>query len=266
MSRAVMAGLVLAIAVALALRWPQLDERPMHNDEAVNAVKFGKLWEKGSYQYDPNEHHGPTLLYFTLAWAKLTDAPDFIHFDESRFRTVTVLFGIGLILLLPLVMDGLGRDAVICAAVLTAVSPAMVFYSRYYIHEMPLVFFSLLALAAGWRYTRSRKIGWALLGGTSIGLMQATKETFVLALAAALGALILNRLCGRGVVQDRPRFWSKLTARHGVAALAVWLAVALLFFSSFFTNANGPLDAVRTYFPWLHRAAGASPHIHPGIF
>jgi len=95
-------------------------------------------------------------------------------------------------LLLPLVSDGLGRGGTVCAGVLTAISPAMVFYSRYYIHEMMLVFFTFLALAAGWRYTRSQKIGWALLVGAALGLMQATKETFVLTLAAVAGALVLN--------------------------------------------------------------------------
>ena len=42
--------------------------------------------------------------------------------------------------------------------------------------------------------------------------------------------------------------------------------VALILFSSFFANAAGPLDSVRTYLPWLHRAGGDSPHIHPWSF
>ena len=46
----------------------------MHNDEAVNAIKFGKLWEGSGYKYDPNEHHGPSLYYATVALAKLTVA------------------------------------------------------------------------------------------------------------------------------------------------------------------------------------------------
>src|SRR5581483_6882819 len=143
-------GLGLALLIALVLRLPQLDSRPMHNDEAVNASKFGQLWEHGIYEYDPNEHHGPTLPYATWLLAKLTGAGDFAHIDESRLRLLDVLFGVGLILLLPLIADGLGRNATICAALLIAISPAMVFYSRYYIHEMLLVFFNLLALGAGW--------------------------------------------------------------------------------------------------------------------
>ena len=97
-----------------------------------------------------------------------------------------------MILLLPLVADGLGRNATLWAALFTAVSPAVVFYSRYYIHEILLVFFTFLALAAGWRYWRSRKIGWALLAGAGVGLMHATKETFLITLVAAALALGLE--------------------------------------------------------------------------
>ncbi|MDB6109368.1 MAG: hypothetical protein JWR69_1118 [Pedosphaera sp.] len=266
MNRAVTLGLLLATALALVFRCPDLGNRPMHNDEAVNAIKFRSLWEQGAYKYDPDEHHGPTLLYLTQAWAKLSRGPDFARYSEARLRFLTVLFGVGLILLLPLVVDGLGRRATICAALLTAISPGMVFYSRYYIHEMLLVFFTFLAIIAGWRYTRSRKIGWALLCGAAIGLMQATKETFVLPLAAMAAALILNQLWTRWMDARSAGVQLAIKPRHAAAALGVWLVVAFLLFSSFFTNAAGPLDAIRTYLPWLHRAAGASPHIHPWHF
>ncbi len=191
-------GLLLAASVALALRCPRLEQRPMHNDEAVNAeavnaIKFGQLWEHGLYKYDPDEHHGPALFYSTLAIARLTSSPDFDHLTATKLRLVTVLFGVGLVLLLPLIADGLGRRATVWAALFTAASPAMVFYSRYYIHEMLLVFFTFLALAAGWRYWRTRRIGWALLAGAATGLMHSTKETFVITLVAAALALALNR-------------------------------------------------------------------------
>src|ERR1044071_7295927 len=193
MNRRLILVWLFIFAVALGLRWPKLNERPMHNDEAVNAIKFGELWEHGRYQYDPNEHHGPSLLYATDALAVLTRAPDFDHFSEQRLRWVTVLFGLGLICLLPLLADGLGPMGTLWAALFTAASPAFVFYSRYFIHEMLLVFFTFLALVASWRYWRSRKLGWVLLAGAALGLMDATKETFVITLAAAAIALALNQ-------------------------------------------------------------------------
>ncbi len=262
MSRALIWGLLLVTAVALALRCPQLDRRPLHGDEAVHAIKFGGLWEDGSYKYDPNEYHGPSLYYFTWGWAKLTGAPALAEFDGARLRMVTVVFGVGLIFLLPLIADGLGRGGTICAGALTALSPAMVFYSRYFIHEIPLVFFTLLALAAGWRYYKSRRLGWALLAGAAVGLMQATKETFVFSLAAAGIALALTFVWNRRVKPEGEDVVFALNFKHLAAGLGAWLAVAGVFFSSFFTNAAGVLDAVRTYGPWIHRAGGASPHMH----
>jgi uncharacterized protein (TIGR03663 family) len=261
-----MAGLFLAAAIALALRCPQLGERPMHNDEAVNAIKFRSLQEQGSYRFDPNEHHGPALFYCTLAWTKLTHAPQFADFTEARLRTVTVLFGVGLILLLPLVADGLGRKATIFAALLTAISPALVYYNRDYIHESLLVFFTFLALAGGWRYHRSRNIFWAILTGGAIGLMQSTKETFVLALAAAAVALVATGFLERRKNRSNGHVFSRINFKHLLLAFAVWGIVVILFYSSFFTNAAGPLDALRTYLPWTGRAAGNSPHIHPWYF
>lgn len=267
MNRTLLCLVLVAAAAALALRLPRLDARPMHNDEAVNAVKFGQLWQGGGYKYDPQEFHGPALPYATWLVGRLTGAPDYPHYTEARLRLVPVLFGVGLILLLPLVADGLGRRGMVWAGFFTALSPAMVFYSRYYIHEMLLVFFTFLTLAAGWRYWRSRQPGWALLAGAGFGLMQATKETFVITAAAVALALLLNHAWSRFLDASGPPAkarrpgWSHLALAAGTA-----LVISVLLFSSFFTNPSGPLDSVRTYFHWLERAGGASPHINPPLF
>jgi uncharacterized protein (TIGR03663 family) len=172
------------LVLAAALRLPDLSLRPLHNDEAVNAVKFRGLWDKNNYRYDPDEFHGPTLPYFTLPAAWLNPSRNFNDFSETTFRTVTVAFGLGLILLLLLLTRDLGRAEVLWAAVFTAVSPAMVFYSRYYIHEMLLVFFTGLAGLAAWRYGKGKRLLWLVAAGAGLGLMWATKETFVFALVA----------------------------------------------------------------------------------
>jgi hypothetical protein len=54
--------------------------------------------------------------------------------------------------------------------------------------------------------------------------------------------------------------------KHIAAALGIAAVVAVLFFSSFLTNPAGVPDAVKTYGPWLHRAEGVSPHVHPWNF
>ncbi len=267
MNRSATLLLLLAVGVALALRLPLLDARPMHNDEGVNGVKFGTLWEKGRFRYDPNEHHGPSLFYATYALSGLTAAPDITHYSEKRLRLVTVLFGVGLLLLLPLLSDGLGRRATLWAGLFTAVSPAMVFYSRYYIHEMLLVFFTLLAMAAGWRYWRTRRPGWAVLAGVGVGLMDATKETFVITLVAVAIGLAVNQAWNRWLdASGLPVKVPRLKPLHVALGFAAWLLVAWILFSSFFTNASGLADSLKTYGPWIERANGDTPHVHPWTF
>ena len=128
----------------------------MHGDEANQAYKAGlKLFEEGVYLYDPGDHHGPSLYYLTLPILALSGARTFAETTESEYRLLPVLFGIGLVLLLWPLGAGLGRAAAVVAAVLTALSPAMVFYSRYYIQETLLVFFTLATILAVWRYMQT---------------------------------------------------------------------------------------------------------------
>ena len=111
-ARAVFVGVVLAaLALALAFRLARADLRPMHHDEANQAVKFGELLETGDYRYDRHDHHGPTLYYLTLPAAWLRGQHTLASLDERTLRAVPALFGGGLLLLfLPLARGLAGFD------------------------------------------------------------------------------------------------------------------------------------------------------------
>lgn len=265
MNRSLTLALVLGFFLALILRVPHLDQRPFHNDEAVNAVKFRGLLERGSYAYDPDEFHGPALHYATLLLARATGWKDFQHTTEASFRWLTLLFGLALIPALALIPDALGRAATAWAAICTALSPALTFFSRDYIHEMLLVAFTFLLIACLWRYARRADWRWALAAGTCVGLMQATKETFVLSLAAMAVAWGSLRAVEGTLVNGSTRPPRRVFG-HALILLGAWATVSLLLFSSFGRNLAGPWDSVRTYGSWLSRAGGGAIHVHPGWF
>src|SRR5438874_1877232 len=248
---------LLAIAAGALLFWSRgLKERPMHQDEAIGADKFHELWASHKYTYDPFEYHGPTLNYFTLPVVWLSGAKSYPETSESTYRIVTVLFGVGLILLLRLTWNGLGWAESLCAGALIAISPAMSFYARYYIHEMLLVFFIYLAIGSGWRYSQGGRKRWAYLCGIALGLAYATKETWVLSLVAmGLGiglALLWTKMVDLRVPEVRPLLRGKVL----LGAAVVGLVVAAILFSGLFTNMRGPWDAIRTYSTYLHRSTG----------
>ncbi len=262
-----------ASALALVLRLPRLQQRPMHTDEAVHAIKFGTLLEQGSYTYDPNEYHGPTLNYLTLIPARLRSAKKLTEVNEFTLRIVPVFFGILLVLLLLLITDGMGTNSAVFAAILTAISPAMVFYSRYYVQEMLLVCFTFAFIVFGYRYTQNKKIVWILLAGMSLGLMHATKETCIIAFCAMLLALLLTLYIRRQKTEDRrQKFYCPSSVfRHRVfwhilAGFTTAALISVLFYSSFFSNPNGILDSVRTYTTYFDRAGRNSLHFYPWYY
>jgi uncharacterized protein (TIGR03663 family) len=263
MSRPIFILLILLItAAAAAFRLPDLAERPMHGDEAVNAVKLGETIEGRGYEYDPHEYHGPTLNYLTLIPAWLGGVGSFVELREAILRVVPVVFGTLLVLLLLPLGDGLGRLAAVFAALFMAVSPAMVFYSRYFIHEMLLVCFTAGAIVCGYRYLKTPGALWALLAGVCLGLMYATKETFVIALGAMGGALLVL-LCFRRHGGQWIDDIKRIKPAHCAVLLLAATTVSVTFFSSFFSNAKGVADSVQTYTTYLDRAGQTGVHEHP---
>ena len=259
---------LLTTIAAASLRIPSLAQRPMHTDEAVHADKFRLLLEEDTYKYDPHEYHGPTLNYFTLVLAPawLEGSRDYTKITEVTLRIVPVLFGLGLVLLPLMLIKELGPRVVLWTMLFTALSPAFVFYSRYYIQEMLLVFFTFGAIASGWRYTKSKTLRWALMTGIFLGLMHATKETCIIAFGAMVFAIILTASVRRRDTKGTDNFKKGINPSHIIIATVTAIIISALFYSSFFTNPRGIIDSYLTYLNYFQRASANQFHIHPWYY
>jgi uncharacterized protein (TIGR03663 family) len=255
---------VIALAAGLALRLARLDVQPMHNDEANQAVKFGALLERGEYRYDAYDHHGPTLYYLSLPAAWMRGQTTFASLDEYTLRGVTAVFGAAAILLLPLLSTGVGRTAVAAGAMLAALSPALVFYSRMYIQEALFACFTLAFVIATGRLAMGGGLAWSALAGVAAGLAVATKETSVIVLPAALAACAIAWWSLAPDQRPAPagRQW-RSAALLGLASAA---AVAALFYSSFFVDPGGVLAPFRAAGTYFARAVDPANHAHPWHF
>ena len=256
--------IVIALAAGLALRVARLDLQPMHNDEANQAVKFGALLERGEYRYDAHDHHGPTLYYLALPAAWMRGQTTFASLDEYTLRGVTAVFGAATILLLPLLSPGIGRTAVAAGAVLAALSPALVFYSRMFIQEALFAFFTLAFVIAVGRLATGGGLAWSAWAGVAAGLAVATKETSVIVLP---GALLACAIAWRSLAPaQRPLLTGGHWRRAALLGLSAAVAVAALFYSSFLNDPSGvlaPFQATRTY---LDRGVDPGSHAHPWYF
>jgi uncharacterized protein (TIGR03663 family) len=256
-----------AVVLGLAFRLAWLDLRPMHHDEANQAVRFGQLLETGEYRYDRNDHHGPTLYYLTLpvAWAR--GQTTLASLDERTLRVVPALFGAGFILLLPLMARGLGRGAIAASALLAALSPALTYYSRFYIQESALLFFVVGFLVALGRYAAGGGVGAVFTAGACAGLALATKETAAPILLAAVAACAVARASvrtpGDTTSGEAAAPWPRIRVAHAVGALVAAALVAVTLYSSFFTNVSGVVDAVRAGAVYAQRSLEPGFHGEP---
>ncbi len=238
----------------------------MHCDESVLADKSGTLLEEGRYKYDPREFHGPTLHYLTLLPARLQGVRRYVDMNEVTLRSVPASAGALLVASHFLLLPVLGPVAAISAALLSAVSPAMVYYSRYYIHETLLVFFTFGALISICRYLRQRSAGWAMAAGAFLGLVFATKETSII-VAASLGlGLVLSLAWEKWRGETSPPLRTLVSGRHLLLAFLAAALISMALFSSFLGNPRGIIDSVTSIRIYVERAGSSSIHAHPWYY
>jgi uncharacterized protein (TIGR03663 family) len=262
-SRWLLPGVLLLLTLAVfCWRYSGLEERPMHHDEANQAVRCGDLLEGRGYRYDPVEHHGPSLYYLNVPLLRLQGVRKLAESSERHFRLLPLLFGCLLIMQTLCWRRELGAVGTISVALLLAASPAMAYYSRYYIQEMLLVFFAGGALCCLWRWLQRPRLSWALGLGAFLGLCHASKETWVISAAAMACGALLYWGC------QRPRRRRLLLARAWRQmpwAIALMLLLSALFYSAAGQHPRAFLDSILAYANYWRRAGGAE-HSQPWSF
>lgn len=184
------------VAVGAFLRLVYLTLVPLHHDEGVNGNFLVSLVRNGTYTYDPNNYHGPTLYYFAaiIPWVARflggASARDAYGLTTFNIRFVTVAFGVGTIVLALMLRTRLGSIGALSAAALIALSPGAVYLSRYFIHESLFVFFTLGIIVAALKYYDTGASVYLILAAISAALMTATKETWVINGPVLLMALV----------------------------------------------------------------------------
>ncbi len=283
------AGAVLAVGALIRILYLTLP--PLHHDEGVNGNFLVILYRSGFYHYDPANYHGPSLYYFAWLFARIGWLFTFHDgLTTWAIRLVPAVFGIALVWLVFPLRRYLGDAGTLGASVLVALSPGAVYFSRYFIHEILFVFFSLGIVVSTLYYVRTFRRVYLMLLSASVALLVATKETSVITLAV----MVLAYFCT--AVFERVRAWMAAPTpeppkkgravearaarveqgspglvlnpgtglsrwRQGVGdqkrwlrdvlwAAALFIVIHVCLYSSFFTNPEGILDSVLTYETW----------------
>jgi uncharacterized protein (TIGR03663 family) len=268
------AGLIILLAASF-LRLLELSNKVLHHDEGVNGMFMTNLFRTGYYHYDPANYHGPSLYYI----GEITTTIGSLFLGKGGLNTftirlVTALFGVGVVWLLLCLRRQLGTFGAIAAAALATVSPGFVFFSRYFIHEILFIFFTLGVIVALLRYAHTGRPRYFMLASASLAMMGTTKETWVITVAvwaiAIPCTMLWLRMFKRDDLEPAPAIlpragaqvagtqeWSRqqLYTNAAVLFLAIWVVL----YSSLFTNfPQGVIDSVRTYGFWFQTSGNAN--------
>ncbi len=248
---------LLPLILLVLFRFYGLELRPIHHDEAVNGWFVDGLFTRGYYIYDPENYHGPFFFYVLAFFEKVFGR------SLASLRIPAVLFGIGLTFVPFAFRRWIGFRAAWIGAAALAVSPAMVFFSRYSIHETAFVLSCVLFVRV-WLVVREpgAKVSiWALLG-LVLGLMASLKENFVVFGGALFGAEAVTALQSRRLLIQFDRAFFRGLA----VALAVAFVFIIVFFTGFFQDGQGVLKFFQAFLKWFDTGTKGNGHDKPFLY
>ncbi len=252
------------LLLAFVLRLTGLGVKPPHFDEGVNGWFVDEITKTGFYHYDPGNFHGP--LHFYLLFLAQTLFGRHIW----ALRLPVALISIGCVAMVFAFRRYIERRACVLTALAMAVSPGMVFYGRYAIHETELVFFMMLAVWGGAGLLSFGKSAetpaepvvtvpakspvsylWAF--GLGIAGMIVTKETYAIHLIAFLLAFPALWILEWIFPSSGPQFGWFPWRRHqddACNAALVSLGVILFFYTACFLDWSSLPGLWQTFQKW----------------
>ncbi len=172
-------GYVALTLLAGGLRFWDLGLKPLHHDESMHAYFSWQLFlNPASYRYDPLLHgpfqfHAIAYVYYI---ASNLGTPDGGVTDVTA-RIAAATLGTVMIPACYFLRERIGKAGALIAALLLAVSPIFVYYSRFTREDIYFASFTFLTVVALFKYCEQQRLRWLLIGLGAFTLAYCTKES-----------------------------------------------------------------------------------------
>jgi len=183
-TRPALLGVLAATALGLLVRLWALGARTAHPEEARLGVSVLNVMEASSYVYTP-VFHGPLLYHLNSTVFTLFGPAD------ATMRLAVALIGAALPLTAWLFRERLSDAAVVALAGLLALTPVVVYYSKFAGNDVPLAVFGLATVGFGVRLADTGRRRYLYAGAVTLALAAATKWYALLYVGCWLGAAAL---------------------------------------------------------------------------
>ncbi len=154
---------ILILILTIFLRFWTLDLKLLHHDEAIHSWFSYELLTKGTWMYDPS-YHGPFLYYVTAGMFSIFGDSDLVA------RLLPALFGTLLNSLVYCIyrIGYINKKQTLLACLFIALSPDMVYFSRFLRHDIFMLFFTFLLLVAILYYFERGQIRFAIIAAVAM--------------------------------------------------------------------------------------------------
>lgn len=186
------------LITAFIVRFWQLDLKLLHHDEAIHSWFSYQLLTKSTWAYDPS-YHGPFLYFVTAGMFSAFGASDLVA------RLLPALFGF---LLIPLVyciyrIGYIDRNQTLVVSLFLAISPDMIYFSRFLRHDIFMLFFTFLLIVAMFYYFEYGKFRFAFIAAIATAGALSCKEEMPVLLIIIASYFILSLWWGRYTLPSR---------------------------------------------------------------
>ncbi len=247
------------LILAIGFRFALLPIKPPHSDEGVMGWFADQIAANGYYKYDPTNYHGP-FHYYAVFFFKLL-----LGRNLWALRLPSAILGVGVVYLLAQFKPYVGRFSAYTVAVLAAVSPGLIYFSRF-TFETDFLFFNVLAFLGYLRHAAARDRASLWMMGVGMAGMITVKEAFLFHLVTFGIAIVCLKLLARFVPSDVVEVEKKYTPRDVDVVCGVSLLIVVTFYSGFFMHAGGVVDLFKTYTTWVKTGTQGSGHDKPFFF
>ncbi len=262
---------ILIVLIAAFLRLYALDLRPVHFDEGGGHAKGAQeLFHSGTYAYNP-DFHGPFLYHIT--------ALSFYVFGENDIglRIMEAFFGIGIVLLLYPLKAYFKKITILIIASLIAVSPAFVYYSKFALHDIFFVFFTLAVVVSMFLYDKFKKNVYAYFFAISLAFLFTVKENAYVFLAILVFCILFemfySSMKGRKKVKSLIKnvssifSWVKKNSKTVIVCIILFIFIFSMVYTSFFRFPNNLQIAItKPIVHWLKRGTEMGGFYRPYTF
>jgi len=244
---------IIILLTGAFLRLYNLDNRPAHFDEGGgHAIISRALLERGEYTYHP-DFHGPFLYHITALFFYL------FGMSDITLRITQAIFGIATIAIVWLLKNYLKKETLIALSLLIALSPSLVYYSRFAVHDSYFVFFTMSSIVFLYLYSKTKDKKHLYLFSASLAFLFTVKENvyiFIVFLLAYFGLeFLIEFLSTKGSIHKRLKKnsylrWMKNNKRQIFVSFVIFISIFSLLYTSFFRYPQNFITALKE--PFIH--------------